>query len=225
LSKGWQFEISNLRSHKAASNRGLFAFWPHGMLQVAKMPVDPIFGRVFRKLYGKPCWGVKNTVGTALTFEFGKPHLEIREPKKAGPNASRRVREILASRRVFVHGDWHLCIWLCSWEIFQSGRRLGSQRARANMGRIISSLDGQKLVRFSMAGSGRRCRFDFDLGGALMTSRSEPGHDHWYLYDPTHHVLTLRGDGKYSYQSSNQPCDAGPWMPVILLENEKRREK
>ena len=45
------------------------------------MPVNPVFERVFRKLYGKPCWGVTNWYGSGIHFEFGKPHLEIREPR------------------------------------------------------------------------------------------------------------------------------------------------
>jgi hypothetical protein len=176
--------------------------------------VDPVFQRVFKKLYGKPCWGVKNCVGSDITFEFGEPHLEIREPIAAGPKASRRVRDLLEKRQVFVHGQWHLVIWLCDWEIFQKGKRLGSHRARSNLDRLLRSLDGQKLVRFSMDARGSRCKFEFDLGGMLVTSHPEPGHDHWVLFEPSGHVLTLRGDSKYSYGRSNQPHNAGPWKPV-----------
>jgi hypothetical protein len=186
------------------------------------MRVDPIFDRVFRKVYGLPCWGVKNTIGTALTFEFGRPHLEIREPTTASPRASGRVREHLAMRQVFVHGEWHLCIWICNWEIFQKGKRLGSQGARANMDRLVSTLDGQKLVHFSLSAGGSRCKFEFDLGGVLATCRPEPGHDHWYLFDPTRHVLTLDGDGSYSYHRSSQHDDSSPWKPAVLPNASQR---
>lgn len=180
------------------------------------MKIDPIFDKVFEKVYGKPCWGVENCVGSDISFNFGEPHLEIREPIAASPRASRRVREQLARRQVFVHGQWHLLIWLCEWEIFQYGKRLGSHRTRSNMDRLVNSLDGQKLVRFSMDARGSRCKFELDLGGVLVTSRPEPGHDHWTLIEPSHHVLTLGGDGKYSYHRSNQPHDGGPWMPILV---------
>lgn len=181
------------------------------------MAIDPIFEKVFKRLYGKPCWGVKNTVGSAICFDFGKPHLEIREPIVAGPKASRRVREILASRHVIVHGEWHLLIWLCDWEIFQKGKRLGSHWARSTMNRVVLSLDGQKLVRFSISARGTRCRFEFDLGGELVTTGlRDPEHDHWQLFEPSGQVLTLRGDGKFSYCRKDRPCDAGPWKPISI---------
>jgi len=180
------------------------------------MAVDPIFERVFKKLYGEACWGVKNTIGSAVTFEFGEPHLQIREPIAASPQATRRVREHLARRQVFVHGQWHLVIWYCDWEILGKGKRLGSDRSRSNLERAIRSLDGQELVRFTMEARGNRCRFEFDLGGLLVTSRPHPDHDHWLLFEPSGHVLILRGDGKYSYARSNQPPDAGPWKLAVL---------
>ena len=180
--------------------------------------VDPIFQRMFKELYGKPCWGVKNCVGSDITFEFGEPHLVIREPIAAGRKPSRRVRELLTKRDVSVQGQWRLWIWICDWEIFQNGRRLGSHRTRSNMNRLVDSLDGQKLIRFSMDARGRRCTFEFDLGGVLVTTRPEPGCDHWQLFEPSGRALTLGADGKYSYGRSNQPHNAGPWKPVATPE-------
>ncbi len=182
--------------------------------------IDPIFEKEFKKLYGKPCWGVKNTIGSVISFDFGRPHLEMREPIVAGPRVSRRVRELLAKRQVFVHGQWHLLIWMCDWEIFQDGKRIGSDKARSNMDRVVRSLEGQKLVRFSIAARGTHCRFEFDLGGVLVTTRPDADYDHWTLFNQSRHVLTLRGDGRYSYHRSNQPHDAGPWKRAILRNGE-----
>jgi len=180
------------------------------------MAIDPIFERAFGKLYGKPCWGVQNCVGSDIIFEFGKPHLEIREPSTPNPKASRRVRDLLTRRLVVVHGEWHLWIDLCDWEILQKGRRIGTSRSRSDLQRIVHSLNGQKLVRFSIQSRGQDCVFEFDLGGLLVTNRLGPEDEQWRLFEPTGYVLILRGDNRYSYIRSNAPRDAGPWKPIFL---------
>ena len=192
--------------------------------------MHPVFDRAFRTFYGRPCWGVKNGVGSAITFEFGEPHLEIREPTQAPRRSSRRVRELLASRSVHVRGQWHLWIWMCSWEILQKGKRFGSSRSRkANMDRVVYSLNGQKLTRFSMERHGDECRFEFDLGGVLVThayskSRQDRDSDHWTLFLPSGRVLILRNDGMFSYQSSKRPAGAEGWKPVSPAVRGKGRE-
>jgi hypothetical protein len=179
------------------------------------VPVDPIFQRVFKEVYGRPCWGVENCVGSDIVFEFGDPHLVIREPSAARPKASRRVRELFARRGVTVQGQWHLWIWMCNWEIFHKGKRLGSDRARSNLQPIVHSLDGQKLIRFSFPPRGNECVFDFDLGGVLITHPWGPDDDQWMLYEPSGFVLTFRGNNRFSHHRSNQPWDAGPWKPIF----------
>jgi hypothetical protein len=181
------------------------------------MTVDPIFERVFKKVYGIPCWGVTNWYGSGIHIEFGKPHLDIREPRTADPKASRRVREHFAKRLVVVHGDWHLCVDVCDWEIFQQGKRVGSSRSRsADLQRVMNSLDGQRLVRFSIRPRGDGCVFEFDLGGVLVTRPYDRKSEQWTLSEPSGLCLTLRGDKKFSYIRSDEPSDAGPWKPIYL---------
>lgn len=181
------------------------------------MMIDPIFDRVFKKLYGKPCWGVTNWYGSGIHLELGKPHLDIREPRTADAKASRRVRALLARRLVVVHGDWHLCIDVCEWEIFQQCKRVGSSRSRsADLQRIVDSMSGQKMVRFLIRSRGDDCVFEFDLGGVLYTHAAGADYDQWTLFEPSGFCLTLRGDKRFSYLRSNEPCDAGPWKPIFL---------
>jgi hypothetical protein len=180
------------------------------------MAIDPIFERVFGELYGKPCWGVTNWFGSGIHLEFGEPHLEVTEPRAASPEAPRRVREALARRLAVVHGDWHLCIDVCDWEIFQQGKRVGSSRSRLELQRIVGSLNGQKLIRFSFRSRGNDCVFEFDLGGVLVSHRLDSEYEQWSLFEPSGYVLALRGDKRYSYVRSNQPSDAGPWKPIFL---------
>jgi hypothetical protein len=178
------------------------------------MPVAPIFERVFKKLYGRPCWGVTNWYGSGIHLEFGEPHLEIREPRKVGPKATRQVRKHFARRQVFVHGEWHLCFDVCDWQIFQRGKRVGTSRSRSDLQRIVDSLNGQKLIRFSMR-SRKDCVFEFDLGGVLVTQGVDPQEDQWTLFEPSGYCLTLRGDNRYSYHRSNRPLDAISWKAIF----------
>src|ERR1700730_15266743 len=62
------------------------------------MESDAIFDRIFKMLYGKPCWNVKPGYGSFLTLEFGKPHLQIHEPRKPRPDASLTVGSLLSRR-------------------------------------------------------------------------------------------------------------------------------
>jgi hypothetical protein len=185
-------------------------------VRISDVPIDPIFERAFKKLYGRPCWGVENYVGSDIVFEFGEPHLEIREPTAVSPDASRRVRDLFARRWVTVRGQWHLWIWMCDWEIFHKGRRLGSDQAKSNLQRIVYSLNGQELIRFSIRSRLNECVFEFDLSGVLVTHPYGLEDDQWILYEPSRFVLTVRGDNRFSYQRSNQPHDAGPWKPIFV---------
>jgi len=66
--------------------------------------IDRVFERVFKKLSGKPCWGVYIYGGT-ISFEFGKPRLEFHEPQRISRNVSHRVRDLFASRWLHIKGN------------------------------------------------------------------------------------------------------------------------
>jgi hypothetical protein len=74
-------------------------------------------------------------------------------------------------------------------------------------------LNGQKLVRFSVAPRGVRCAFEFDLGGVLKTRPFSRTHEQWLLYEPTGKVLVLRADNRYSHPPSNCPEGQEDWKP------------
>ena len=150
--------------------------------------------------------------------------LEIHESKEARPQASRRVREYVTRRHIYVHGEWHLWIGLCAWEIFCKGERLGSdRRGRISSEWSIRSTGRNSFVSRSPQGA-MIALFEFDLGGMLITHRLPRWveHDQWQLFDPSGHVLIVRGDKKYSYARSNQAHDAGPWKPVLLRGSRRR---
>jgi hypothetical protein len=170
--------------------------------------------KIFRKLYGKPCWGVNPGVGSFLTLEFGKPHLEIREPVLASKGAPAKVRKHLARRGVYVHGEWHLWIYCCDWELRSGGKRIGDGSTKLKSRRAAEFLNGQRLTRFSISPRKANCAFEFDLGATLNTWPYDNESEQWLLYEPSHKVLIVHADGRYQHERSDTPGDHGEWKPM-----------
>jgi len=169
--------------------------------------IAPVFERAFGRIYGEFCWGVRPGYGSFLTLEFGKPHLEVREPMIANKGVSARVCEGMARRGVFVHGEWHLWIYCCDWEVLSKGKRVGDSSTKRKIWSAVDCLDGQKLTRFSMSPRNVHCIFEFDLGATLKTKAYDKDSEQWILFEPSHKALTVRADGRYSYKRSNSSED------------------
>jgi hypothetical protein len=121
----------------------------------------------FRPIYGKPCWHARQGYGSFLTFEFGEPHLYIREPRVSADRASAGVRKNAARRLVTLHGDWHLWIYLCDWRIFSHRQLIASSDSKNRIiKQAVSELDGQALIRATV-NSSLVSEFEFDLGDKL----------------------------------------------------------
>lgn len=166
-------------------------------------------------MYGRPCWNVKPGHGSFLTLEFGRPHLEVREPIVATKGGSLKVRKALARRNVFVHGEWHLRIASCAWVVLSNGKPVGNGSTKPGMRRAATLLDGQKLIRFSLTPEDLQCLFEFDLGGVLMTVPYDRKGEQWVLFTPERKVLTLRADRRYQYMPADLPNDKGAWTAVL----------
>ena len=179
------------------------------------MQIAPIFHKVFREIYGKPCWNVKPGYGSFFTLEFGKPHLDVQEPTVASKGASRKVRRLLARRNVFVHGEWHLRIASCAWEVLSSGKNVGNGSTRLSMRRATDLLDGQKLIQFSFLPEKVWCVFEFDLGATLRTVPYDRKGEQWVLLTPDQRALTLRADRRYQYMRADLPRDRGLWKSAV----------
>jgi hypothetical protein len=178
------------------------------------MPTAKVFETIFKGIYGKPCWNVKPGHGSFLTLEFGQPHLEVREPTLASTGASPRVRKVLTRRNVFVHGEWHLWIYCCDWEVLTKGKGTGDSSTKSRIRLAADVLSGQRLIRFSFDPKKVRCVFQFDLGATLRTVPYDEDSEQWSLYTPKHMVLTLRADHRYQYIRSDLPRNQDAWMPV-----------
>lgn len=152
-----------------------------------------------------------------LTFEFGPPHLVVREPIAASPGVSDKVRRSLARRRVYPHGAWHLWIYCCDWLIFSGAERVACSEAPDEaIEAAVRGLDGQRLIGVEVDPAGGTSRFCFDLGDVLLT-RPYGGWDgtpdeQWLLYTPAGDVLTYLQDGGYLWgpRSGSEPPGNGP---------------
>jgi hypothetical protein len=176
---------------------------------------DPI-SEIFQPIYGKPCWQVKQGYGSFLTLEFGDPYLDIQEPRQSYERATNKVRKILARRRVFVHGNWHLWIYLSDWRIFLKDQELANCASnRQTIKKAIIELDGQILIKVTVDDV-LRTVFLFDLGGRIEVFPNyadyEKTVDLWLLYQPSGCVFALRADGYYHLAPGNTPPKDIEWM-------------
>ena len=179
------------------------------------MGITPLLQNVFSELYGEPCWNVKPGYGSFLTLEFGRPHLEFSEPTVSIKDSSPRLRRLLARRNIFIHGDWHLWIADCAWEVLSNGKHVANGTTKSRMQRAARLLDGQKLIHFSFVPKKVQCVFEFDLGATLMTVPYDRKGEQWRLFTPSQKVLTLRADRRYQYILSNLPTHRRLWKPVL----------
>lgn len=151
----------------------------------------------------QPCWNVRCGYGSFLTFEWGEPYLEIHEPR---PEAKSKR---LPRRGIFIHGDWHLWLYLCDWWAFEDGKEVASSHTKLTVQPAIQLLDGQKLTGVKVNHPAGQCIFFFDLNTELhtrpyvWTDRNADLDDQWMLFQPDEMILTLRGDGAYSHQTGD----------------------
>jgi len=180
---------------------------------------------VFKPIIGTPAWNVCRGVGTTLTFEFGDPHLVIREPRKVKSSSSLKVRRHLARRSIQVRGAWHLWITWCEWEAYHSERLIGSHSSPTRIiNNVAREFDGQVLISVTVQ-QPSLTTFEFDLGGKLVTM---PGmrdeeisemNDQWSLFALGGKVLTLRDDGNYCYKSGKEVIYPGDWIPIFSRDD------
>ncbi len=177
--------------------------------------INRVFERVFRPVYGLPCWGVQPGCGSFLTLEFGEPHLRIREPIDSENKVPLRVKRHLARRRVFVKGQWHLWIYCCDWSVYENGKVKGDSTSRRRIRRAAEVLDGQKLTSVTITPRGCRSVFKFDLGARLETKPFDRKSEQWMFFQLSGKILTLRADKKYSHIKSNTQPNFEQWRPIV----------
>lgn len=159
----------------------------------------PEFMRALRRVFGKPCWGVQFGF-LNLSMNFGKPSLQVDEPKTVAPTRSQRVREIFAQRRVTVRGQWWLWLQSCTWKLTSFNRTAYLSSSKKRMEYAMASLDGQELVDVEISERTGATRFHFDLGDILDCRRVDAKEvtEMWNLYQPDGRVLIAHTDGSFT---------------------------
>jgi hypothetical protein len=170
--------------------------------------------RVFARVVGRPCWGVRRGHGSFITLEFGRPRLHVREPIQAQMVTSLRVQRNLARRIVHIHGQWHLWIYGCEWSLRVKGRVVGDWTTKRRIDRAVHALDGQRLLAVKVSARGARTSFIFDLGAELDTKPYDRSGEQWLLFEPNHRVFTWRADRKYQHKASNRPASRHGWRKL-----------
>ena len=170
---------------------------------------DPI-SKVFADIIGKPAWLVRRGYASYLTFEFGEPHLEFREP------IPESKLELLRRRNISVRGEWHLWIHSCDWHVTVDGGEVAhSESADHVIDAAARALDSRQLLAVDVDRPGS-CRFAFESGALLETIPYDDDRetDQWLLFAPDGNVLTLRGDAKYSWGPGSLGPEQVVWIPL-----------
>jgi hypothetical protein len=177
---------------------------------------DPI-GSTFAPLIGLPAWGVQKGHGSMLTFEFGSPHLVIREPIANPSTDDPKIRKLLRRRHVVLHGAWNLWIYICHWRCIESSvEQCSDLSSDLEINEATKLMHGQQLTAVKIDAASRRSSFRFDLGVTLETWPHEgpDNDDQWLLFTPTGYVLTFRADGHYCWGPADQMPENEIWLPL-----------
>jgi hypothetical protein len=156
-----------------------------------------IFKTCFDPLYGRPAWQVSHGHGSFLTMEFGAPQFDARNR---------------------IHGEWHLWIYCCNWQVFDNNKLVGDAALKSSSKRRIiraaNHLDGRKLTGASISEYGQMLTLDFESGARLVTKPYDNDSVQWYLFGPCGKCLVVRADRQFKYDSSNS--SEPTWCPIQI---------
>jgi hypothetical protein len=152
---------------------------------------------IFEPLVHLECWNVRRGVGSFITFEFGEPRLEIREPKAKSRMTNDPLAVAHSRRLVTVVGRYHFWVQYCDWVLSSDGLKLASSSSSEyQIEQSLARIDGQKLLHVRLDAASGTFEMKFDLGAILAIS---PGRefledDQWslFLQDGTVYSLTGR---------------------------------
>jgi len=168
---------------------------------------------------GLPAWNVRRGHGSAVTMEFGDPHLVVREPITASPGTSDEVRRSLARRRVAPCGQWHLWIWCCHWRIMSGADEIAhSETANEAIDGALKAIDGQKLLSVDADPGDATSVFRFEYSVELQTwpwvETEGDLADQWMLFMRSGEVFTYRQDGRHCLGPGSQPTSDADWLSL-----------
>ena len=181
--------------------------------------------KFIRSLLDTPCWRVHHHAMLGLDLSFGSPHLEVHDPRES-KSKKKSIRELFARRRVYVKASCWLWIRCARWTItLADGRRATWSTSARKRQAVLTSLEGEKVVRVVIEPETGRTTFLFDLGGLLKVERFRKVSDDtlWTLYKPNRYCFSLRSDGHYCHARCSGSKEA--WTLVkqrAVLQSSRR---
>jgi hypothetical protein len=184
------------------------------MTEHKEMDADPI-QKAFSPLIGLPAWLVRKGHASCLTFEFGQPHLKIRQPTVSS-SESEQARRFLSKRSVSPRGEWHLWIYCCHWRVLSAGNEIAwSESPEQTIVKAARELDGLLLTKVGVDRVRRTSEFTFESETTIrMWPYDEDDSPQWMLFRQSGDVLTYRADGLYSFGPSDRPADEEQWQAL-----------
>ncbi|MCB1593066.1 MAG: hypothetical protein KDI90_11515 [Alphaproteobacteria bacterium] len=162
-----------------------------------------------QKLSGLCCWDLQNLEHSWISFNFGAPRLEIREPKDAEFLAnvkSERSKQRFSLRQVRVRGDFWIWIDCCYWEILFRGENIANSRSdRPVIRKALNVVDGQIIKRIEIFPDLVQTKMFFDLGGEIHMRNEGESDDQplWHIFNDTEgFIYSLRDNGSLEYGDS-----------------------
>jgi hypothetical protein len=168
------------------------------------MSAQDVLHAAFEPIRGLPGWSVRLGHGSFVTFEFGEPRVEVHEVR-TGPLFVAGERIDVPKRQAYVHGEWHLWIYICEWSLSWRDRQIAhSESTDVEINRALGVLNGQSVTGVK-AGTVDGCStFAFDLD-CVLTTRPFDDSEQWMFFQPSGDVLTLQADGRLVTNRGDEP--------------------
>lgn len=132
---------------------------------------------LFEPLLGRKSWGARIGYGSFVTIEFGE-------------------------RRLFhhrYHGEWHLWLYLCDWELFSGNRQLAHSESKKHIMQVaIDNLNNAELRKVSFEPQSMVTKLAFGHDLRLLCQPypdAASDEDCWILFMPGEQVVSLQKAG------------------------------
>lgn len=144
----------------------------------------------FKKLVGKPAWGLTRTLGSMFFLEIGN--------------------RLLPNERNNVHGEWHFLIEMCHWRIEADDRIIvGSDDEQTMIDDIFSRTTLGMISSARAVMPSHELNIAFDSGIVLRTflATGAPSDEttQWFLFLPGDNVLRANVAGAIEMKGIDDP--------------------